>query len=201
MVPRTRPRLSGQRDSGQGGARASEDQRLPGPQRRSTQRHRAMPAACAQSKNTAELEAAPSRQLQQALCPCPLAAAAHTLMQPQDTLSAPLPSGLQGQEQSCKHSTGLRALPALSQGRTPSAEVTLAVCFLPENYILSGTRSDWHCGSSYHWAPTSSLSVLISFCAAAAAAAGTGTPGLPATSMGAVGRISAGTSPGDTGPR
>lgn len=48
---------------------------------------------------------------------------------------------------------------------------------------------------------TSSLSVLISFCAAAAAADGIPTPGLPATSIGAEGRISVGTRPGETGPR
>lgn len=47
---------------------------------------------------------------------------------------------------------------------------------------------------------TSSLSVLMSFCAAAAAA-GTGTPGLLVTSTGALGRMSAGIRPGDTGPR
>lgn len=49
--------------------------------------------------------------------------------------------------------------------------------------------------------PTSSLSVRINFCAAAAAAAGTGTPGFPVTNIGAVGKISAGTRLGETGPR
>lgn len=48
---------------------------------------------------------------------------------------------------------------------------------------------------------TSSLSVRINFCAAAAAAAGTGTPGFPVTNIGAVGKISAGTRLGETGPR
>ena len=48
--------------------------------------------------------------------------------------------------------------------------------------------------------PTSSLSVRINFCAAAAAA-GTGTPGFPVTNIGAVGKISAGTRLGETGPR
>lgn len=49
---------------------------------------------------------------------------------------------------------------------------------------------------------TSSLSVLMSFCAAAAAAAGTGTvPGLLVTSTGALGRMSAGIRAGDMGPR
>lgn len=48
---------------------------------------------------------------------------------------------------------------------------------------------------------TSNLSVLISLCAAAAAADGIASPGLPATSIGALGRISAGKRPGETGPR
>lgn len=48
---------------------------------------------------------------------------------------------------------------------------------------------------------TSSRSVLMSFWAAAAAAAGTGTLGVLVISTGALGRISVGTRPGDTGPR
>lgn len=47
---------------------------------------------------------------------------------------------------------------------------------------------------------TSSLSVLMSFCAAAAAA-GTGTLGLLVTSTGVLGKMSAGIRPGETGPR
>lgn len=92
--------------------------------------------------------------------------------------------------------------PLPRQGVTGSGEAR-AVFFHKQHIVCPGdtiqeiTRE----GKSCLAAPTSSLSVLMSFWAAAAAAAGTGTPGLPATSMGAVGRISAGTSPGDTGPR
>lgn len=88
----------------------------------------------------------------------------------------------------------LQTLPAKLQSSGPALDP------LHQHTRPSGSgRKHTHGGRRDH-APTSSLSVRISFCAAAAAA-GTGTPGFPVTSMGAVGKISAGTRLGDTGPR